>query len=63
MIERLEKISAELFKNALKTYTAKDVLTNKRASSNSLTEMLALYPNKGVGFFIRRKNWTEGIKI
>ena len=37
MIERLEKISAELFKNALKTYHLKDLLTHKRATSNSLT--------------------------
>jgi hypothetical protein len=22
---------------------------------------MSLYPNKGVGFFIRKKNWVEGV--
>lgn len=61
MIERLEKISAELFKNALKTYTAKDVLTHKRAHALNVPEMLSLYPNHGVGFIIRKKDWVKGI--
>lgn len=61
MIERLEKISAELFKNALKTYTAKDVLTHKRAHALNVPEMLSLYPNHGVGFIIRKKDWAKGI--
>jgi hypothetical protein len=61
MIERLEKISAELFKNALKTYTAKDVLIHKRAHALNVPEMLSLYPNHGVGFIIRKKDWVKGI--
>jgi hypothetical protein len=61
MIERLEKISAELFKNALKTYTIKDVLTHKRAHANNVPELLGLYPNKGVGFYIHKKGWASGL--
>lgn len=61
MIERLEKISAELFKNALKTYTAKEVLTHKRAHANNVPELLGLYPNRGVGFLVRKKDWVPDV--
>ena len=61
MIERLEKISTELFRNALKTYHLKDLITHKRAATNSLVEILSLYPNKGVGFHIFKKGWTPGL--
>lgn len=61
MIERLEKISAEMFKNALKTYTLKDVLTHKRAHAINVPEMLSLYPNQGVGFQVRKKEWVPDV--
>ena len=60
MIERLERISAEMFKNALRTYTAKDVLIHKRAHAGNVPEMLSLFPNKGVGFRVMKKHWKEG---
>ena len=61
MIEKLEKLSADIFKAALKTYTSKDILVHKRASSNNLTEILSMFPNRGVGFHIFKKNWTPGL--
>ena len=60
MIERLEKISTELFKNALKTYTRNDVLLHKKACVTDVPELLSLFPNKGVGFVVRKKHWREG---
>jgi hypothetical protein len=62
MIERLEKISAEIFKNALKSYTLKNVLIHKHAHANNIPEILGLFPNKGVGFNIKKKHWPEGLK-
>ncbi len=61
MIERLEKISAEIFKNALKTFTSKDVLSHKRAHANNLSEILMMFPNRGVDFFVRKKSWSPAL--
>lgn len=60
MIEKLEKISAEMFKQMLKTYQFKDVVVHKRASHLNVLEYCSFYPNKGVGFKIRRKTWPKG---
>lgn len=37
------------------------MLTHKRAHANNVPEMMALYPNKGLGFNIRKKEWTAGL--
>ena len=63
MLEKLEKISAKLFQESLKTYHLKDLITHKRASHLSLVEKCALYPNAGVGFHVRRRNWPAKMYI
>ena len=61
MIEKLEKISAEMFQQMLKTYHFKDVIVHKRAHAINALEYCSLYPNKGVGFKIRRRTWPKGM--
>ena len=63
MLERLEKISAKMFQESLKTYHFNDVIVHKRAHPNSLIEKCAMYPNSGLGFQVRRKNWPPTMYI
>lgn len=49
-----------MFKQMLKTYQFKDVVVHKRASHLNVVEYCSLYPNRGVGFRIRRKTWPQG---
>ena len=47
----------------LKTYQFKDVIVHKRASHLNALEYCSLYPNRGVGFKIRRKTWPKGVHL
>ena len=49
-----------LVKNARKTYTLKDLIVADRIKEKNLMEMLAEYPNKGVGFKISKFYWPDG---
>jgi hypothetical protein len=52
-----------MFKQMLKTYHIKDVIVHKRAQAINVPEYCSFYPNKGIGFEIRKKTWPKGMHV
>ncbi|CAK84676.1 unnamed protein product (macronuclear) [Paramecium tetraurelia] len=55
----LKTAAEEMLSKAIRTYTFNDLIVIGRHPYKSLPEMLAQYPNNGVGFKVWRKTWPE----
>ena len=53
-------MSARIFKETIKNYSINDAILHQKVQHNNLVENLAKYPNRGVGFKVRRVTWPKG---